>query len=70
MKLLARILSFVPCRTTRAVDSAFNDGFIAGAYSAGIIRDRRGRFKSLVPQAKQRPHLSSASQLFPPSSDV
>ena len=66
MNFLARLLSFVPCRTSRAVDSAWSDGFIAGAMSAGITRDGRGRFKSLAPTpAKKRPRLSSTSQLFP-----
>jgi hypothetical protein len=70
MNFLARLLSFVPCRSSRAVDSAWSDGFIAGAISAGITRDRRGRFKSFTPPPpKQRRNAVPLSQLFP-SSDV
>ena len=67
MKLLDRLLARLPLRSQRDVDSAFNDGFMAGAISAGFTRDYRGRFKSLKPSSKKRPKLSSVSQLFPPS---
>ena len=76
MNFLARLLSFVPCRSSRAVDSAWSDGFIAGAMSAGITRDGRGRFKSLtppppVPSYGPVPYdWKKDALLFPPSSDV
>jgi hypothetical protein len=63
-KAILWFLRLVPCRSTKAVDSAWVDGFLAGSKSAGITREQNGRFKS-VKQVRPRPRPVVRAQSKP-----